>query len=164
MDRLAPAQVLEHRLAADGLLQDYVGCIDEGRLEDWPGFFADQCHYRITHAEDFEAGYRHGAIYASSKGMLQDRIASLREANIYEAQRYRHIVGAARIVEAEGGLIRAVASFLVLRIMHNTGATDIFMSGAYHDTLVRAGDRWLYAEKVVVADSRNIDTLLAIPV
>ena len=91
----APAmlEALEQRLAADGLLADYAACIDDDRLEEWPSFFAEDCHYRVTHVEDFEAGYRHGMIYATSKGMLQDRISSLREANIYEAQRYRHIVG-----------------------------------------------------------------------
>jgi len=30
-------------------------------------------------------------IYADTKGMLIDRIASLREANVYEKQTYRHI-------------------------------------------------------------------------
>ena len=32
-------------------------------------------------------------IYADSRGMLKDRVAALRKANIYERQRYRHIVG-----------------------------------------------------------------------
>jgi len=164
MNVLAPSDALAQRLAADGLMLDYIACIDEDRLEEWPSFFAERCHYRITHVEDFEAGYRHGAIYASSKGMLADRIASLREANVYEAQRYRHIVGPSRILEAEDGLIRASAGFMVLRIMHNTGDTSIFMTGTYRDTLVREDGRWLYGEKIVVADSRNIDTLLAIPI
>ena len=27
------------------LISDYVHCIDDDRLEEWPGFFADPCVY-----------------------------------------------------------------------------------------------------------------------
>jgi 3-phenylpropionate/cinnamic acid dioxygenase small subunit len=38
-------------------------------------------------------GLEAGLIYADTRGMLEDRISSLRKVNIYERQRYRHIVG-----------------------------------------------------------------------
>ena len=74
------------------LLTDYVHCIDDDRLEEWPGFFADSCVYKITSAENYERGLPIGVFFANSRGMLEDRVTALREANIYEPQRYRHLV------------------------------------------------------------------------
>jgi hypothetical protein len=51
---------------------------------------------------------------------------------------------------------------MVARIMH-TGETTLFATGCYRDRIVLDGDAATFAEKVVVLDSRLIDTLLAIP-
>ena len=58
-----------------------------------PRFFTDPCLYKITSADNYRRGLAAGLIYADSRGMLQDRVAALREANIYERQAYRHLVG-----------------------------------------------------------------------
>ena len=56
------------------LIAAYVDCIDDDRLEEWPDFFVDQCRYLITSRESHIAGYRHAVVYATSKGMLKDRV------------------------------------------------------------------------------------------
>ena len=61
-------------------------------------FFTEDCAYRITSAENYEAGLPLGLIYATSHNMLKDRVTALREANIYEPQRYRHLISAIKIV------------------------------------------------------------------
>ena len=142
----------------------YAQAIDDDRLEDWPDFFTQAARYVVTTAENFERGLPLGMIYATSRAMLKDRVRSLREANIYEAQRYRHIVGLP-LVEAEAdGALRAMTSFIVVRVMHS-GETSLFASGCYRDRIVReAHDSALrFAERVVVLDSRQVDTLLALP-
>ena len=53
---------------------------------------------------------------------------------------------------------------MVVRIMH-TGETMMFATGRYDDRIVLDGaDAPRFAEKMVVLDSRQIDTLLAIPI
>jgi anthranilate 1,2-dioxygenase small subunit len=52
--------------------------------------------------------------------------------------------------------------FLVLRIMRD-GSTDVFASGRYLDRWTLAGDEPKLVERVVVCDSKRIDTLLALP-
>lgn len=137
--------------------------IDSGRLEDWPGFFHDRCLYKVTTADNFEKGYQAGLIYADSKAMLMDRIAALREANIYERQRYRHILGMPLIVTEADGMISAETSFVVVRTMRD-GQMSIFAAGIFIDKLRRdETGAWRYAERVVVCDSQRFDTLLAIP-
>jgi anthranilate 1,2-dioxygenase small subunit/terephthalate 1,2-dioxygenase oxygenase component beta subunit len=141
----------------------YAKAIDENQLESWPDFFRDDCRYLVTNADNYERGLPLGMIYATSRAMLRDRIRSLRQANVYEAQRYRHVVGAPVVGVRENGSVRAQTSFMVVRIMH-TGESMLFACGRYEDRIVLDGDDGpRFAEKVVVLDSRQIDTLLAIP-
>jgi 3-phenylpropionate/cinnamic acid dioxygenase small subunit len=152
----------ELQLKVQDLQARYVEVIDADRLEAWPDFFTDDCRYLVTTAENREQGLPLGLIYATSKKMLRDRVRSLREANVYEAQRYRHIIGPPLIEAGQGAGVRARTSFLVVRIMH-TGESMIFASGRYDDRIVPAGPDLRFAEKTVVLDSRLIDTLLALP-
>jgi 3-phenylpropionate/cinnamic acid dioxygenase small subunit len=94
--------------------------------------------------------------------MLKDRVSALREANIYEAQRYRHIVGPIWIEHESDGVATARSNFLVIRTMH-TGDMMLFASGVYFDRIDTSGDPCRFIERVVVTDSDKIDTLLAIP-
>jgi 3-phenylpropionate/cinnamic acid dioxygenase small subunit len=142
---------------------DYARAIDDDRLEAWPAFFTDPCVYKITSADNHRRGLEAGLVYADSNGMLRDRVSALREANIYERQAYRHIVGLPALLGEADGAVRAETPFLVVRIMR-TGAMDVFATGRYLDAIVGAGDGALrFRERLVVCDSSRIDTLLAIP-
>lgn len=137
--------------------------LDSGRLEEWPEFFADDCLYRITTAENHEKGYQASLIYADSRAMLVDRITALRQANIYERQRYRHILGMPLIEPVGDDSATAETPFMVVRTMRD-GQMTIFAAGVYMDRLLwNLSDGWRYAERIVVCDSQRIDTLLAIP-
>jgi anthranilate 1,2-dioxygenase small subunit len=156
--------VLVRRLQLEELYTDYVHCLDADELEAWPDFFTEDCFYRVTSAENFTAGRLLGLIYATSRNMLKDRVSALREANIYEPQRYRHLVSSVRVVgEVAAGELDAQANFLVVRTMQD-GEMTIFAAGSYIDRVVRDGLGWKFARKEVVLDSRRIDTLLAIPI
>jgi 3-phenylpropionate/cinnamic acid dioxygenase small subunit len=150
------------RRGIDELSAAYAECIDDGRLEDWPGFFVDNCRYLITSRESFEAGYRHGVVYAASRGMLEDRILALRRANIFEPHRYRHIIGPVRIGKVENGIAEVRSNFIALRIMHD-GETSLFASGRYLDQIDIAAPPYRFVERLVILDSQKIDTLLVIP-
>jgi 3-phenylpropionate/cinnamic acid dioxygenase small subunit len=141
----------------------YVHAIDEDRLEQWPDFFAADGRYRITTAENVERGLPLSLMYATSRAMMRDRVNSLRNANVYESQRYRHAVGTPLIETDKDGIVRAVTNFLVARIMH-TGETTLFATGRYEDRIALPSDaRPHFVERTVILDSRQIDTLLAIP-
>jgi len=141
---------------------EYARAIDDDRLEEWPGFFVEDCVYKITSADNHRQGLPAGVVYADSRGMLHDRVAALREANIYERQTYRHLVGLPAILGLAEGVVRAETPFLVARIMRG-GATDLFATGRYLDALVEDAGALRFRERIVVCDSSRIDTLLAIP-
>jgi 3-phenylpropionate/cinnamic acid dioxygenase small subunit len=140
----------------------YIRCIDNNELEAWPEFFHDQCLYVVTTAENHKQGYETGIIYADTKGMLIDRIAALREANVYEKQSYRHILGLPNVVTNGGDMADTETPFLVVRIMHD-GETAIFASGIYLDTLRAVGNDLKFSKRLVVCDSSRVDTLMALP-
>jgi anthranilate 1,2-dioxygenase small subunit len=153
--------VLAERVAQ--LNAEYARAIDDDRLERWPEFFTDPCLYKITSADNYRRGLEAGLVYADSRGMLQDRVAALREANIYERQAYRHLVGLPAIAPGTNGAVRAETPFLVVRVMRD-GTMDLFATGRYVDLMVDEGDTLLrFRERVVVCDSSRVDTLLAIP-
>lgn len=153
---------IEMRLAVEELFGRYVASIDNDDLEAWPDYFVEKCRYVITNRENHAAGLPHGVIYATSKGMLKDRVSSLREANIYEKHRYRHLGGAVQIVGTDNDVIDVRSSFLVVRIMHD-GETMIFATGEYLDKVVSVDRQYLFKERLVVTDSQKYDTLLALP-
>jgi 3-phenylpropionate/cinnamic acid dioxygenase small subunit len=155
---------IETTFKVQDLQARYVQALDDDQLETWPDFFTEACRYLVTTADNLAQGYPLGMIYATSRAMLRDRVRSLREANVYQAQRYRHVIGPPVIEAGEGGLIHAQTSFIVVRTMH-AGETLLFVTGRYDDRIVPEGSNSLrFKEKVVVLDSRQIDTLLAIPI
>jgi len=153
----------EHVARVADLNARYADAIDAGRLEAWPDFFLDDGRYRITTAENVAQGLPLSIMYAASRAMLRDRVTALREANVYEGQHYRHVLGPSLITAVETGALRARTSFMVARVMR-TGETMLFATGCYEDRVVlTAPDGARFAEKTVILDSRQIDTLLAIP-
>ena len=156
-------ETVVRRLELEELYTDYVHCLDADELERWPEFFTEDCFYRITSAENYEDGMPLGLIHATSRNMLKDRVSALREANIYEPQRYRHLVSSIKIVEEHGARLDLTTNFLVVRTMQE-GDMILFAAGRYLDQVRRDDGIWKFARKTVVLDSRQIDTLLAIPI
>jgi anthranilate 1,2-dioxygenase small subunit len=138
----------------------YVHALDDDRLEDWPGFFTERGVYRIATAENEARGLPLPVVYCEGRAMLRDRVQSLRHANIYEPQRYRHIVSSVLAEKIDETRAKSIANFLVVRTMEN-GESTLFASGRYEDRILLK--EMLYEERIVVCDSRRFDTLLAIP-
>ena len=154
--------VTNFRLRADveALHARYAHALDNDELEQWPNFFTQDGRYRVTTAENESRGLPLPVIYCEGQAMLRDRVASLRHANIYEPQRYRHMFSAILLENEAPASVKSIASFLVVRIMEN-GETMLFASGRYIDRISVPEMR--YEERVVICDSRRFDTLLAIP-
>ena len=93
---------------------------------------------------------------------LQGELSALRQANIYEPQRYRHLISGIRIERDDIDALEVTANFLVVRTMQD-GAMTLFAAGRYVDSVVEGATGRHFARKTVILDSRRIDTLLAIP-
>ena len=126
---------------------------------------------RIVRDSNFLEGWRlhlerhHGVrCRLGSRGDRFHRcISALRQANIYERQRYRHIVGLPTVLGTRDGATEVETPFLIVRIMRD-GRMDVFATGCYRDKVQANGDGSLrFAERVVVCDGSRFDTLVAIP-
>lgn len=150
------------QFTVERLLARYAACIDDDRLEDWPQFFTETCRYQIISRENYLRKMPIGIFVADKRAMLEDRVLALREANIFEAQHYRHILSPSLVLGQENGVVTAQTNYQVIRIMQD-GATSLFSSGRYLDRILLGDDAPLFVEKLVICDSRRVDTLLAIP-
>ncbi len=153
-------EVLAARIAR--LNTAYAHAIDDDRLEDWPGFFTDDGLYRIVTRENREAGLPLAIVHCDGAAMMRDRVRAMRTANIFEPHTYCHIVGAVEPVAREDGIHTARTNFVVVRTMHS-GAMSVFACGRYLDRIVETDGTLKFAERVVVCDSRTVDTLLVVP-
>ena len=140
----------------------YVRCIDSDDLEKWPNYFLSECHYRVTSAENDRNGFEAGLMYATSKSMLQDRISALRNANIYERQTYRHMVGLPYVLRSDANEAECETPFLVVHIVQGD-ETSLYATGIYKDVFDVSGEEPYLKSRIVVCDSSRFDTLLAVP-
>jgi anthranilate 1,2-dioxygenase small subunit len=155
------SQALYHQISV--LLSRYVHTIDGDELEAWPDLFTEQCVYRVISRENHARGLPVAAMYCDSRAMLIDRVVSLRHANIYEQQSYRHVVSALLVDDNEDGSYSARSNYVVYRTRTN-GVTEVYNTGVYEDRIVTDNEGWRFAEKHVIFDTGRIDTLMVIPI
>ena len=151
------------RDAVVALMIDYVHLIDEDRLEDWVELFTDDCTYKILSRENVDAGYPLELLSCHNKGMLRDRVVSLREANLYNLHTDKHVLGMVRTNQESDGVWTAQANFSVYQSTLD-GETDLFAVGTYRDRVVFDDGRPLFAEKIVVNDTFAVARMLSTPI
>ncbi|HCO43016.1 MAG TPA: anthranilate 1,2-dioxygenase [Gammaproteobacteria bacterium] len=159
MSALAPSE--QHFLASK-LLSDYVECIDDDRLEEWPDLFVDDCVYQVIARENADRGLPTSAMFCDSRGMLRDRIVALRHANIYAKHYYRHVLSNVNVKGVQDGELLVQSNYVVFQTLVE-GDTQIFNAGKYIDRMVATPDGLRLKSKRVVFDTYRIPNLLVTP-
>jgi anthranilate 1,2-dioxygenase small subunit len=158
---LNPTLLLRLELMA---VQDaYTAILDEGRLEDWPSMFTEDCLYEIIPRENEESGLPAPLMRCEGAAMLRDRVISLRHANIYETPHYRHMLSGHSVTTLDNDTVAMRASYVVINTSQD-GDSTIFQAGYYQDRLVRTAEGWKFSVKRAVYDTHRVQTLLAYPV
>jgi len=150
------------RRQVEALHTRYVRVIDDDQIEEWPKLFTETCLYRIATRENHAQGLPLAVMECRSRRMMEDRVTGLRRINVYEPQRYVHQISALEIEPAGEGRLKCRSNFLVIRTLSD-GAMSVFSAGVYLDTVVVESGAALFEERVVVQDSRRVDTLVVIP-
>ena len=141
---------------------DYAYCLDEDRLEEWPDFFTEDCHYRVLSRENHDAGLPLGLIYCMNKNMLRDRVTALRETTMFEPRSLRHFISGVRVIQAQGERIVAQANFAVMESLSDREPT-LNMVGRYLDELRLTPQGPLLARRDCVYDNYRVRTSLIVP-
>ena len=152
----------ETRQIIEDFVVDYAHMVDDDRLEEWPEYFAETCTYRIINRKNHALGRSVGVMECSSRGMLEDRVKALREANVYEPHSYRHLLSGIRIRDQSDSIYRVETSFVVVRTMQE-GEMSLFASGKYIDDINVTGRMPKFKSRIVVCDSVRVHTLVVIP-
>lgn len=163
MKELQLKELREIKSEIEELMQAYVQCIDDNRLEEWPEFFAEDCLYQIISRENYERNMPASIIYCDSKGMLKDRVTAHRQANIFEEHVYRHLVNGIRIINQDEDTYTVHTNYAVVQTRLE-GYSEVYNVGRYIDTVVFEGGQAKFKEKKVVYDSLVIPTLLVTPI
>jgi salicylate 5-hydroxylase small subunit len=141
----------------------YFDALDEGRLEEWPDFFAAECRYRIISRENYEAGQGLCIMQGDSKGMLTDRVRAILKTQVYAPRYYRRFYSGLRIVKAAGGQLEVRQNLLIVQTLLNK-PSEILGCGAGHDRLVRnASGELKFADRTLILDTEMIRNSVIYP-
>ncbi len=152
------------RAQVEALQEDYAQCLDGDEVERWPDFFVEKGVYRIVPRENDDLGLPIAIMACDGRGMLQDRVFSMRHANIYAKHFYRHLLGRPRwLGDAADGSARFQTNYAVFRTVEH-GDTTVYSTGRYLDRVVEEGGALRFAEKLAIYDNTWVDTLLVTPI
>jgi salicylate 5-hydroxylase small subunit len=145
------------------LYADYTAVVDSGDWDKWPEFFTDACTYRVVPRENHDRGFPLATLSFESKGMLKDRVYGIRDTLFHDPYYQRHVVGAPRVLKADGEAIEAEANYAVFRTKLSE-LTTVFNVGRYLDRVVRTPDGLRFESRVCVYDSEMIPNSLIYPI
>lgn len=157
------SQRLTDRLMVEEFLADYVACLDEVRLEEWPEFFTEDGVYGLWARENEDAGLPAPMFLCRNKRQMKDRVTSYREANIYPDHWNRHLISAVQITGSTALTIEAHSNYAVLQTRIE-GETFIYQSGRCIDRFVREDGRLLLTNRRIIYDTLAVRTLFVLPV
>src|SRR5262245_60287708 len=152
----------ELRLEVEELYSAYAACLNEERFEEWPEFFTNDCTYKIIPRENFERELPLATWWCESKGGLLDRVVAIRKTMMYAPRSVRRMVTGIQILGWVGETLAVRANYLALETLLDE-PTRIFNCGQYRDTLVVAGDRLRFKEKLCIFDSLLVPNSLIYP-
>jgi anthranilate 1,2-dioxygenase small subunit len=136
--------------------------LDDDRLEEWPALFTERGVYKVIPRENWHREPKLAILFCDSRAMMDDRIRSLRTANVYNIHYPRHIVTNVEVLAARGDEFDVAAAFTVYQT-DQEGQTRLFSVGQYLDVITFGEGAPLFREKIAICDTFNIPNLLAIP-
>ena len=154
---------IETLLALHELYADYAAALDARDLQRWPGFFTEDCIYKLQSRENFDRGLPLATMTFESRGMLQDRVYGAAETIFHHPYTQRHIVSLPRLLSRDGDVLCCEASYLVIRT-HQGHLPEILSVGRYLDRVVPTPDGLRFAERLVIFDNDLIPNSIIDPI
>src|SRR3954463_6024239 len=91
----------------------YARLLDDDRLEEWPDLFVERGVYKVIPRENLDRQPALPIFFCDSRAMMQDRIKSLRQANVYNLHYARHVVSNIEILSEHDGSFEVAACYTV---------------------------------------------------
>jgi anthranilate 1,2-dioxygenase small subunit len=147
------------------LLAEWAHAIDQDRVEDIATLMRPDGRYTVTSRFNHDRGLPMAIIDARSAAQLRDRIKSMRLANIYQPQGYRHVISGIQVLgQDSAGRLKVRSNFAVVRTLELMGDSMLFATGVCQDLIDVHGAEPRFAQRRMVFDSRAVETLMVIPI
>ncbi len=153
----------QHFRSVENLVFEWARAIDENRVEAICELLVPQGRYTVTSRFNSDRGLPMAIIDCHSAAQLRDRIKSMRLANVYEPQHYRHLISGVQIVAAEHGLLEVRSNFVVVPTLELDGDIKLFASGQCQDRVDISQGEPRFVQRRFIYDSRAVETLMIIP-
>ena len=155
---------LKHHTLVAWLLAEWAHAIDDDRVEQIAELMRPDGRYTVSSRFNVSRDLPLSIIDARSAAQLRDRIKSMRLANIYQPQNYRHVISSIQVHgQDETGYLQVRSGFAVFRTLESTGDTVFFAGGRCDDLTDASGPYPRFVQRHFIYDSRAVETLMVIP-
>ena len=144
-------------------LSDTCAFLDNDQLELWGDCFTEDALYRILSRENHARGLPLSLLTCEGKPMIRDRVNSLRKANIYNIHTDRHILSEPRFISRQPDQWQVETSYAMFQT-NQEGHSFLFSVGVYRDTVVFVEEMPKLKQRLVIADTAAVRTLLSTPI
>jgi salicylate 5-hydroxylase small subunit len=141
----------------------YSSLVDAGDWERWPELFTEDCVYRVQPRENHERRLPLATLSLSGRGMLLDRVYSIRESLFHDPYYQRHIIGNPIIDRAGPDRWQCEANYAVFRTKLSDTST-VFNVGRSFDVVVRTTDGPRFSRRECIYDSEMIPNSMIYPI
>ena len=146
------------------LEHDYAACLDDDRLEEWPGLFVEGRALRHHHpARTSRTACRWASFHCRNRAQMRDRVKILRNAAVFSLRYYRRLIGNVRVLRSGRGVHESEASYVVYATEVVDGTTELFSTGKYRNAIVEVDGALRFRSKIVIADTASIAKNLSVP-
>lgn len=161
---MASERAIALKAGIENFHAQYCAALDQGQVELWPTFFAENALYRATSRENAALGLPVGLIYAEGRNMMHDRAVATAQTQMYAPRFTLHLVTNVRVLnETDDGLIEAESNFLLIQTLVE-GPSTLHLAGMYYDTFIPAGDGLLLQERQAIFDTEILANSLVYPI
>jgi anthranilate 1,2-dioxygenase small subunit len=137
--------------------------LDSDDLENWVECFEETASYHILSRENVARDLPLPLFRCDNKGMLRDRVLSLRKANVTNPHRDCHIAGLPRLSLADDGTVAAESSYALYQTDHE-GMSRLFSLGTYRDRIRVTDGRAKFINRTVIVEMFSVPTMLSTPI
>jgi salicylate 5-hydroxylase small subunit len=134
-----------------------------GDWERWPTSSSSSAFTRSGLARNFDRGLPLATMAFESRGMLKDRVYGIKETLFHDPYYQRHVIGATRILRAEGDRYETETGYAVFRTKLDEYST-VYNVGRYLDAIRRTPEGYRFESRICVFDSEMIANSMIYPI
>lgn len=141
----------------------YASVVDAADWDQWPEMFTEDCVYRLQPRENHERGLPLATLAFTSRGMLLDRVYSIKDTLFHDPYYQRHIISSPVVHAAAADRWECETNYAVFRTKLSD-TTTVFNVGRSFDTIVRTGSGLRFARRECIYDSEMIPNSIIYPI